>query len=135
MNTKRSTISAMKGILIWHDMMFSRAMYPRPNHSCQMSKKRFAIKSTVFKPTLDRLWCGNNENVGAIARYEESRADMARYIVDYDRLNEGVVGRTIKATDPPEGGGRHRHQAAVKVNTPTTGQRCPWGYAYLERVA
>jgi len=46
------------------------------------------------------LWCGNNENLGALQWYPEGRANPARYLVDYDRLNEGVVGRTVRETDP-----------------------------------
>ena len=90
-----------KGILIWHDMMFSRAMYPatEPFLSNVEEEIRYQVNRLQAHPSI-ALWCGNNKDLGAIARYEESRADMARYIVDYDRLNEGVVGRTIKATDP-----------------------------------
>ena len=46
------------------------------------------------------LWCGNNEDLGAITWYEESRANRDRYVIDYDRLNEGVVGRVIQEQDP-----------------------------------
>ena len=46
------------------------------------------------------LWCGNNEDVGALTWYPESRANRDRYLVDYDRLNEGVIGRTLDACDP-----------------------------------
>ena len=46
------------------------------------------------------LWCGNNEDVGALTWFPESKAHRDRYIVDYDRLNEGVVGRVVDECDP-----------------------------------
>ena len=52
------------------------------------------------RPPSLALWCGNNEDLGAISWYEESRRNRDRYVVDYDRLNEGVVGKVIKELDP-----------------------------------
>ena len=46
------------------------------------------------------LWCGNNEDVGALTWFPESRKNRDRYIVDYDRLNEGVIGRVVDECDP-----------------------------------
>ncbi len=90
-----------KGILIWHDMMFSCAMYPATEDFLLNVEEeiRYQITRLQAHPSI-ALWCGNNEDLGAITWYEESRKNMLRYVVDYDRLNEGVVGKTIKATDP-----------------------------------
>src|SRR5690554_5547267 len=90
-----------KGILIWHDMMFSCAMYPATEDFLANVEEeiRYQITRLQAHPSI-ALWCGNNEDLGAITWYEESKNNMARYIVDYDRLNEGVVGKTIKAVDP-----------------------------------
>ena len=90
-----------KGILIWHDMMFSCAMYPATESFLANVEEeiRYQVNRLQAHPSI-ALWCGNNEDLGAITWYEESRANMTRYIVDYDRLNEGVVGKTIKAADP-----------------------------------
>lgn len=46
------------------------------------------------------LWCGNNEDLGALTEFHESRENRDRYLVDYDRLNEGVIGRAVKELDP-----------------------------------
>jgi len=46
------------------------------------------------------LWCGNNENLGALGWYEESKRNPIRYIVDYDRLYEGTLGRVARELDP-----------------------------------
>ena len=90
-----------KGILIWHDMMFSCAMYPATEDFLANVEEeiRYQITRLQAHPSI-ALWCGNNEDLGAITWYEESKNNMARYIVDYDRLNEGIVGKTIKAVDP-----------------------------------
>jgi beta-mannosidase len=45
------------------------------------------------------LWCGNNENLGALKWYPESKNDPARYLIDYDRLTEGAVGATVEKLD------------------------------------
>ena len=47
------------------------------------------------------LFCGNNEDVGALKWFPESRDDPHRYLVDYDRLNEGTIGRTVRQLDGP----------------------------------
>ncbi|HET6485374.1 MAG TPA: glycoside hydrolase family 2 protein, partial [Spirochaetia bacterium] len=46
------------------------------------------------------LWCGNNEDLGALTWFPASRQNRDRYVVDYDRLNEGTIGRTLDECDP-----------------------------------
>jgi beta-mannosidase len=60
---------------------------------------RYQVNRLHDHPSL-ALWCGNNEDLGAISWYEESRKNPYRYVIDYDRLNEGVVGKVIKDLDP-----------------------------------
>ncbi len=38
--------------------------------------------------------------MGALTWFPESRANRDRYLVDYDRLNEGVIGRVVDECDP-----------------------------------
>ncbi len=33
------------------------------------------------------VWCGDNELLGALTWFEESRKNRDRYLVNYDRLN------------------------------------------------
>ena len=42
------------------------------------------------------LWCGDNELIGALTWFEESRKNRDRYLVSYDRLN-----RTIEDGNAP----------------------------------
>lgn len=90
-----------KGILVWQDFMFSCATYPASPDFLQnvAEEVKNQIQRLRDHPSL-AIWCGNNEDLGAINWYEESRCNPARYIVDYDRLNEGTVGRLVRELDP-----------------------------------
>lgn len=89
------------GLLVWQDATFSCALYPSEPAFLGLVEKelRHQVRRLRDHPSL-ALWCGNNEALGAISWYEESKKNPARYIVDYDRLNEGTVGRTIRELDP-----------------------------------
>jgi beta-mannosidase len=90
-----------KGIMIWHDMMFSCALYPSTPAFLQNVEReiRHQVKRLRDHPSI-ALWCGNNEDVGALTWFAESKKNRDRYIVDYDRLNEGVIGRVVDECDP-----------------------------------
>lgn len=89
------------GLLVWQDCMFSCALYPSSKEflSSVEAETRHQVRRLASHPSL-ALWCGNNEALGAITWYDESRNSPARYIVDYDRLTEGTVGRVIRELDP-----------------------------------
>ncbi len=90
-----------KGIIIWQDFMFSCALYPSSREFLSQveAEVRHQINRLSSHACLG-LWCGNNEALGAITWYEESKASPARYIADYDRLTEGTVGRLVRELDP-----------------------------------
>ncbi len=90
-----------KGLLVWHDMMFSCALYPASRDFLASVEKeiRHQVKRLRDHPSI-ALWCGNNEDVGALTWFPESRQNRDRYIVDYDRLNEGTIGRVVDECDP-----------------------------------
>jgi len=90
-----------KGLLVWQDFMFSCALYPATPkfletvaHEARHQVKRLRDHACLA------LWCGNNEDVGALNWFEESRKNRDRYLVDYDRLNEGVLGQAVDECDP-----------------------------------
>ncbi|MBL8968637.1 MAG: glycoside hydrolase family 2 protein [Spirochaetaceae bacterium] len=89
------------GLLVWQDCMFSCALYPSsPDFLAEVEAEiRHQVRRLKDHPALG-LWCGNNEALGAITWYEESKKSPARYIVDYDRLTEGVLGRVARELDP-----------------------------------
>jgi beta-mannosidase len=90
-----------QGILVWQDMMFACSMYPAdPDFLADVrAEVAHQVKRLKHRPSL-AIWCGNNENVGALNWYPETRAFRDRYLIDYDRLNEGAVGSTVRALDP-----------------------------------
>ncbi|MDC7232744.1 MAG: glycoside hydrolase family 2 protein [Spirochaetales bacterium] len=90
------------GLMIWHDMMFACSLYPANDSFLQNVKEEIThqIKRLHSHPSIV-LWCGNNEDLGALTWFKESIAERDIYLVDYDRLNEGVIGNTIKDLDPP----------------------------------
>ena len=90
-----------KGILVWQDFMFACSMYPADPEFLENVRGEvdYQIKRLKDHPSL-ALWCGNNENVGALSWFDDSRENRDRYIVDYDRLNEGVIGKRVKELDP-----------------------------------
>ncbi len=89
------------GIMIWQDCMFGCSMYPAYDSFLDNVRHELAyqIRRLHDHPCI-AIWCGNNEDLGAINWYEESRTNRDRYLIDYDRLNEGVVGDMVRKLDP-----------------------------------
>ena len=88
------------GILIWHDFMFSCMSYP--------SNREFldsvALEITQQVRRLSHhasiaLWCGDNEVIGSLNWYPETKADPGRYLANYDRLNS-LLHRIVDDEDP-----------------------------------
>ncbi len=90
-----------KGLMIWQDFMFSCSLYPASPEFLDSVREEaeYQVKRLRDHACL-ALWCGNNENVGALNWHAESRQNRDRYVIDYDRLNEGVLGATVDACDP-----------------------------------
>ena len=89
------------GIIIYHDMMFSCSTYPSNKEFLDEVRKELDYQIPRLQShACIGLWAGNNEDFGAISWYEESKNNRTKYIMDYDRLNNGVVGTKIKELDP-----------------------------------
>lgn len=89
------------GLLVWQDFMFSCALYPANPEFLKSVRKEaeYQVKRLQPHPCL-ALWCGDNEVIGALSWYEESQKDRDRYLVHYDRLNSGVLKKTVEELDP-----------------------------------
>jgi beta-mannosidase len=89
------------GILVWQDFMFSCSLYPSDRAFLESVDREARAQILRLKnhPSL-ALWCGNNEDVGALTWFEESKKNRDIYLVDYDRLNEGVLGTAVRELDP-----------------------------------
>ena len=89
------------GIMIYQDMMFSCSTYPSNSEFLSEVEKElsYQIPRLQSHPCIV-LYAGNNEDFGAISWYEESKKNKTRYIMDYDRLNNGLIAKKIKELDP-----------------------------------
>ncbi len=88
------------GLLIWQDFMFSCSLYPSEDWFKQEVVLEIEAqgKRLLSHPSI-AIWCGNNENVGALNWYEVSRNNRSRYLNDYEQLNTGVIGAVIQSLD------------------------------------
>jgi beta-mannosidase len=89
------------GIMVWQDMMFACATYPTDEAYLESVRKEVThqIKRLQDHPSIV-LWCGDNENMVGLGWHKETKTHRARHVVNYDRLNHGVLERTIRALDP-----------------------------------
>ncbi|MCR5763805.1 MAG: glycoside hydrolase family 2 protein [Treponema sp.] len=89
------------GLIVWQDCTFACSLYPSTQEFLENVENE--LEDNIFRlqshPSL-AVWCGNNENLGALTWYEESKSNRDRYLVDYDRLNYGTVEKTVKKCDP-----------------------------------
>lgn len=89
------------GIMVWQDMMFACSLYPaNPEFLASVREEvEFQIRRIKVHPSIV-IWCGNNENLGAITWFEESKVARSHYLEEYTKLNDRVVGDTVKRMDP-----------------------------------
>lgn len=88
------------GLMVWQDFMFSCNLYPStPEFLANVEQEVRENVARLHHHASLALWCGDNELVGALTWFEESRKDRDRYLVNYDRLNRAIEA-TLKATDP-----------------------------------
>ena len=81
------------GLMVWQDFMFACHLYPStPDFLTNVDAEVRDVVSRIHHHACLALWCGDNELIGALTWFEESRKDRDRYLVNYDRLN-----RTIEA--------------------------------------
>ena len=88
------------GLLVWQDFMFSCSLYPSTPDFLDGVKAEasYQVQRLQHHACL-ALWCGDNELVGALTWFPESRANRDRYLVNYDRLNR-TLEETVKRADP-----------------------------------
>ncbi len=88
------------GILIWHDFMFACMSYPSNREF--LDSVRLEITQQVRRLSHHAsiaLWCGDNEVIGSLHWYPETKADPGRYLANYDRLNS-MLGNIVEDEDP-----------------------------------
>ncbi|MEQ1768851.1 MAG: glycoside hydrolase family 2 protein [Devosia sp.] len=88
------------GIMVWQDFMFSCMSYPSNREF--LDDVRTEITQQIRRLSHHAciaLWCGDNEVIGSIQWYSETKTDPARYIANYDRLNS-MLGNIVEDEDP-----------------------------------
>jgi beta-mannosidase len=81
------------GLMVWQDFMFACHLYPStPAFLAEVGLEVRDVVARISHHACIALWCGDNELIGALTWFPESRKDRDRYLVNYDRLN-----RTIEA--------------------------------------
>ncbi|NTF31729.1 beta-mannosidase [Rhizobium skierniewicense] len=88
------------GLMVWQDFMFACNLYPctddfldNVEHEVSYQVKRLSSHPSIA------LWCGDNELVGALTWFDESRDNRDRYLVAYDRLNR-TIEKALKKAAP-----------------------------------
>ena len=88
------------GLLVWQDFMFACHLYPATPEFLAEVREEVAFQAARLQHRAClALWCGDNELIGALTWYPESRKDRDRYLVAYDRLNR-TVEEALKAVVP-----------------------------------
>jgi beta-mannosidase len=88
------------GLMVWQDFMFSCNLYPStPAFLAEVDAEVRENVARLSHHACLALWCGDNELIGALTWFPESRADRDRYLVNYDRLNR-TIETALRETDP-----------------------------------
>ena len=77
------------GLMVWQDFMFACNAYPGHDRDWLRLVKTEAEQQVrrLSKFASLAVWCGDNELVGALSWFKETKADRDRYLAMYDRLN------------------------------------------------
>lgn len=89
------------GLLVWQDFMFACNLYPAGDKDWLNNVKIEAEQQIrrLSRFACVALWCGDNELIGTLNWFDESRQDRDRYLVMYDRLNH-TLEQTIDTVQP-----------------------------------
>jgi beta-mannosidase len=88
------------GLMVWQDFMFACNLYPStPEFLAEVEAEVRDVVARLNHHACVALWCGDNELIGALTWFPESRADRDRYLVSYDRLNR-TIETALKAVSP-----------------------------------
>lgn len=100
------------GLMIWQDFMFACNTYPSTRDF--LAEVRAEVTDNVSRMQHHAclaLWCGDNELIGTLTWFDETRDDRDRYLVNYDRLNT-CIENALLDTD---------HQANWWPSSPSPG--------------
>jgi beta-mannosidase len=88
------------GLMVWQDLMFSCMSYPSNREFLEDVRTEITqqVRRLSHHASL-ALWCGDNEVIGSLHWYPETKAAPERYVANYDRLNS-MLGYIVADEDP-----------------------------------
>ena len=85
------------GLLVWHDMMCACAAYPADDWFLDEIRAELGHQLRRLKDhACIAMWCGDNECIGAVRWFEETRADRSFYLSAWEsrsRMQSEMVAR------------------------------------------
>lgn len=76
------------GLLVWQDLMFACMPYPsNPEFLASVRTEATQQVRRLSHHASIALWCGDNEVIGSLEWYPQTRQNRDRYVANYDRLN------------------------------------------------
>ena len=88
------------GLMVWQDFMFSCHIYPSDDaFLTQVAQEVRQNALRLHHHASMTIWCGDNELIGALTWFPETRANRDQYLVGYDRLNRAIE-QALKAAVP-----------------------------------
>jgi beta-mannosidase len=79
------------GLMVWQDFQFSCNLYPADEPFLDEVRREVVEQvNRLQHHACIALWCGDNELIGALNWFPESRANRDRYLAAYDRLNYAI---------------------------------------------
>lgn len=88
------------GLMVWQDFQFACNLYPADEKF--LLEVREEVRHQVGRlqhHACIAVWCGDNELIGALNWFPESRANRDRYLAAYDRLNH-TIEQAARSADP-----------------------------------
>ncbi|GGF29005.1 beta-mannosidase [Youhaiella tibetensis] len=88
------------GLLVWQDFMFACMSYPSNREF--LDNVRVEITQQVRRLSHHAciaLWCGDNEVIGSLTWYDETKANPERYLANYDRMSS-MLQSIVEDEDP-----------------------------------
>ena len=88
------------GLMVWQDFMFSCMSYPS-DRAFLADVRREATQQVrrLSHHACLALWCGDNEVIGSLGWFPETRANEKRFLANYDRLNS-MLAAIVADEDP-----------------------------------
>ncbi len=87
------------GLMVWQDFQFACNLYPADEKFLREVRNEVSYQTDrLHHHACIALWCGDNELIGALNWFPESRANRDRYLAAYDRLNHTIERAAVSGS-------------------------------------